>query len=352
MKKLTVFLMILVGSLIILSGCGVAVDYVDQLTLNGIQYSASYDQVITDEKMIDKQIGTISGAHFLKNGTQAFSLKNMDKNKAVAVKSNGKWLLYKAVSDNNSISKGNGIKEATYSATSLIVQKVGSEETQKIDNKEKIKKVLDGIKAGLETTTSVGSAEGNNYNFYFVIPDKEGIGQIAYKYNLIFQDINLKGYIRRYNDIYIVDSSISKIITEPFGVQETIYDSTLGGKQQIYNTITDGKLVLNKVVKETPEEKFKVTALKQGEDIWQNGNKVKDKLPGKYKVEIYLKDTKLQDKVLLQLSDKQVKLLGVVSINATSAEGGASSVIYLCYDKEPNFNFDESQDAFVLASVN
>lgn len=86
--------------------------------MNGIQYLATYDQVITDEKMIDKQIGTISEAPFLKNGTEAFS------------------------DNNDSIPNGNGIEEDTYSAMSLIVQKVDSEETQKIDDKEKIKLVF------------------------------------------------------------------------------------------------------------------------------------------------------------------------------------------------------------------
>lgn len=385
MRKLIVFLIVIIIITIPSAGCArksqgpasvaggnttaanVCIDYADVFTMEGIHYMAASDQVITDEKMIGKEIGSIkfnlveSGAAanyqmkdgdatFLKVGAKIFSLKNFDKKEAVAAQNQGKWILYKAMESNskNELPTGNGITEETYKAASLIVEKPGVEQPVKIEDKEKIKKVLDGIKVGVQTKDNMNYPEGNIYTFYFVVPDKNGIGQIVYRYYLSFQDINLDGYVRRFNDTYKVNSSVSKIITEIFGVPSTIYDNKLGGKQQIYDIYADGKFILRKVVKETPQEKFAVKVLKQGEDIWQNGSKVKDTLNGKFKVEVFMKDTKLQDKIMNVINSKQYKLSGVSQISCSTADGGNSYVLYLCYDEQPDLYLDETADTFVL----
>ncbi|MCB2288508.1 hypothetical protein LGK97_01840 [Clostridium sp. CS001] len=95
----------------------------------------------------------------------------------------------------------------------------------------------------------------------------------------------------------------------------------LGGKQQIYDMVADGKFILSKFVKETAQEKFKVKTIKQGEEIWQNGYRAMDTLIGKYKVEIFMKDTKIQEKIWGMINSKQYKLPGVISINFTQADG-------------------------------
>jgi len=198
----------------------------------------------------------------------------------------------------------------------------------------------------------VNYIEGNDYSFYFIIPDENGIGQIVHKYYFKFQDINLRGYVRRFNDNYTVNSSVNKIITESFGASEVIYDSKLGGEQQIYDILADGKFILRKVIKETPQEKFRVKTIKQGEEIWQNGERALDTLIGKYKVEIFMKDTKIQEKILGMINSKQYKLPGVIAINFSKADGGNSSVLYLSYDKEPELYLNENIDSFVLVSTN
>jgi hypothetical protein len=345
----------------------VCIDYADVFTLDGVDYSADYDQVITDEKIIEKDFGRIKftiadsnvginykskdgDATFLKPGTKVYSLKGYNKNEFAAAKRDGKWVLYKAMSQNtnNTAPSGNGITEETYQATALVVEKSENSQSVRIEDREKIKIVLDGIRAGVLTNDSISYPQGNMNTFYFVVPDKNGIGQIVYKYYLNFQDISLQGYIRRFNDTYKVDSSISKIIAESFGTTSTIYDIKVGGKQQIYEIYASGKFILRKVVKETPQEKFIVNTLTQGEEIWQNGTKGKDTLPGKYKVEIIMKDTKLQDKIVTTITSKEYKLPGVVDVSYSTADDGNSSVVYLCYDEQPDLYLDESADSFVL----
>ncbi|MBC8060919.1 MAG: hypothetical protein H7Y18_09655 [Clostridiaceae bacterium] len=374
-KLITIFIMI---NMILISATGCKtnslsekISYGDAITINGISYSGSYDEVITDDKMIGVDVGAIKfnlvqskvsstyqmkdgDATFLKVGTKIYSLKDIDKKDAVAALNEGKWILYKATTQNSSgvMPSGNGITEDTFKASALIVEKSGNKQQVKIEDSEKIKKVLEGIKMGVQTKEQLNFPEGNSYTFYFVIADKNGVGQIAYKYYLNFQDINLKGYVRGFDESYNVDSSVSKIIAESFGTSTNIFDFKLGGKQQIYDIYAEGKFILKKVVKETPKEKFKVKVLEQGAEIWQNGNKVKDNLPGKYKVEIFMKDTKLQEQIKNILTSKKYKLPGVSLISSTTTEEGNSTVLYLSYDKQPELYLDEMSDSFVLYGGN
>lgn len=375
MRRL-IFIVIIINIVLISTvGCGISagtkgIDYANTFMLKGVNYIED-NKVITDEKIIGLEVGTIKynlvdgkanskyhlkdgDATFLEVGTKIYSLKYMNEKDYVAAKKDGIWLIYKALleNSNDTAPSGNGITEDTFKATALIVEKSGDAQSIRIEDKEKIKKVVEGIKNGVETKETIGYPQENDYSFYFLIPDKNGIGQIVYKYYFKFQDINLKGYVRRFNDNYTVDSSVNKIIMEGFGNSEVIYDNVLGGNQQIYDMIADGKFILRKVVKETPQEKFKVKTIKQGEEIWQNGDRVKDILIGKYKVEIFMKDTKIQDKILNMINLKQYKLPGVISINFTQAEGGNSSVLYLSYDEEPELYLDENIDSFVFVSKN
>lgn len=375
MRRLIAIFMIINIVIISTTGCGISagikvIDYADTFMLKGVNYVEA-EEVITDEKIIGLEVGAIKynlvdgkansryhlkdgDATFLKVGTKIYSLKAMKEKGYLAAKKDGKWLLYKALLENSDdlAPSGNGVTEDTFKATAIIIEKQGDAQSIRIEDKEKIKKVLEGIKNGVETKEIIGYPQENDYSFYFLIPDKNGIGQIVYKYYFKFQDINLKGYVRRFNDNYTVDSSVNKIITEGFGNSEVIYDNKLGGNQQIYDMLADGKFILRKVVKETPQEKFKVKTIKQGEEIWQNGNRVKDILIGKYKIEIFMKDTKVQEKIFNKINSKQYKLQGVISINFTQADGGHSSVIYLSYDEEPDLYLDENIDSFVLVSKN
>jgi hypothetical protein len=343
------------------------IDYADIVQLNGIHYVAD-EQVITDDRVIDKEIGIIkftisesgAGVNYkakdgdatvLKAGTKVYSLKNIDSKEAVAAKNNSRWVLYRAMSEDNSVRKipfGNGITEETYNASAMVIEKLGTDKAIRIEDKVKIKTIIEGIKESKAGSVEIGYPQENYYSFYFVVPDKDGIGQITYKYYLNFQDVNLNGYLRRFNDHFIVDSNINKIVTEPFGETKSVYDINLGGKQQIYEIYAAGKFILRKVVKETPNEGFKLTILKQGEEIWQDGVKDKDNLPGKFKAEIFMKDTKLQQNVVDIINQKKYKMPQVVDIKYSTAEGGNSSVIYLCYDIEPKFFTQDGADSFVL----
>lgn len=209
MRKLIIILVLISVVLISAAGCGsnTIIDYEDVFMLNGINYSASSEQVITDDKTIGNELGTIKftltksrasstyqmkdgDATFLKAGTKIYYLKNVGKGEVVATKNQGNWILYKAMSSNNSDKSpsGNGITEDTFKASALIVKKTGNGKPVKIEDKEKIKKVLDGIKSGVQTKEDINYPEGNTYTFYFVVPDKNGIGQIVYRYYPGFQD--------------------------------------------------------------------------------------------------------------------------------------------------------------------
>jgi hypothetical protein len=378
MKKVALFI-VMIALLIFSNGCktigvrgpfskSVLVDWADVFNLNGIQYIAAHEQVITDDRVIDKEIGTIKfniseggvgheykvkdgDATFLKVSTKVYSIKGNEKAEYAAAHNNGRWILYRGINENSSSEKqptGNGITEESYNAVALVVEKIGNPKSVRIEDKDKIKKVLEGIKSGKATKEDISYPQDNLYSFYFVIPDKNGIGQIVYKYYLKFQDVNLDGYVRRFNDIYKVDSSVSKVIVEPFGASISVYDNKLGGKQQVYDIYADHKFILRKVVKETPQENFNIRILNQGEEIWQDGKKVQDNLLGKYKAEIFMKDTKLQEKVLNVISSKQYNLPKLLEMRYSLADGGNSSVIYLCYDTKPDFQVDESTDSFVM----
>jgi len=339
------------------------------LSISGSLYGNWSYQVITDKKILSKEIGTVkfdislydtitidtskeTYARFITEGSKIYSIKNIDKEVAVAVEDKGKLTLYRSEAGYKKIKAptGNGITKDCYKATALIVENQDDNKQIKIVDKAKIKKVLDGIKSGVSTKEEINYPDGNGYTFYFIIPDKNGIGQIVYEYLLNFQDINLNGYVTRFSDTYKVDSTVSKIITETFGSQVYTYDNDLGGKQQIYDMMAEVKFILRKVVKETPTEKFTVKVLKQGEEIWQGGNKVKDSLPGKFKIEIFMEDTKLQDNILNMITLMQYK--GLLAVNASTADAGNSSVLYLSYDEEPKLNFEESADSFVLFPSN
>ena len=68
-----------------ISNIGSVIDYADVLTLNGIHYSADYDQIITDDKIIETELGTIkftltdssvSSNYHLKDGDATFLKAN------------------------------------------------------------------------------------------------------------------------------------------------------------------------------------------------------------------------------------------------------------------------------------
>lgn len=381
MKKKIVLFIALILLLIFSSGCGTSkvkvplgstVDWADVLNVNGIHYIAAHEKVITDDRIINKEIGTIKfniseggaspdyrakdgDATFLKIGTKVYSIKGYEKTEYVAAQNDGRWVLYQASTQDKSSGEqptGNGITDESYNAVALVVEKLGSRQTVRIEDKDKIKKVLEGIKSGIITKEDISYPGDNMYSFYFVIPDKDGIGQIVYKYYFKFQDINLKGYVRRFNDIFKVDSSVCKIIAEPFGAAVSIYDDKLGGKQQIYDIYAEGKFILRKVIKEVPSKIFAVRIMNQGDEIWKEGKKVPDDLPGKYKIEVFMEDTKLQEKVLNIINSKKYKLPELVEMRYSSADGGNSSVLYLCYDTKPEFYMNESTDSFVLYRTN
>jgi len=224
---------------------------------------------------------------------------------------------------------------------------------KEITDKEIIKKIALTIRNAKRVSEPPNFNNGKYYDYHFVIRDSNGIGKIAYRYFAQMQDISFEGYIRAGGDIYKLDAEFNKLITKPFGSIISLYDEKLGGKQQMYEAfISSCKIIFRKLIKEGPSIKSEITLLNQGQNIWQNGSQVKDNLKGKYKLQVIMKDTTVQKKVVEQAKEDIARMPGVVDIIFTEGCAPDTLVVYICFDSKPVYDIGESEDSlsFVISS--
>lgn len=216
----------------IFSGCQtvkkqVCIDWVDAIKINNVRYYGSYNRVITDEKIIDKEIDVVKfkvaenvndpeyklkdgDATFLQPGTRIFSVKGYDKDKVAAVKVGVNWILYVAEGNGDLIKED---KEEESSASKLIVEGLNNKKVE-IEDKKKIEEIAKILKGSSNISQMPNLNNQKRFSFYFVIKDKVGVGKIATKYYLSYEDINNEGYIEDENGILKVNNTINKMLTE------------------------------------------------------------------------------------------------------------------------------------------
>ena len=239
-------------------------------------------------------------------------------------------------------------------AEKIVVRDINTEknEVKEITNKETINKIALYIKSTEKVSEMPNYFQGGmRYEYYFLVRDSNGIGKITYRYFISMQDINFNGYINtRQNDSYYKTSAdFNKLITSPFGSIPSAYDEKLGGKQQMYEAfLSSYKLIFRKLIKEGPSTKTDIIVLNQGENIWQNGSQIKDKLKGKYKVQIIMKDTTVQKNVMVKAFTDITKVPGAITINFTEGMTKDTLVIYICFDTKPEYVICDSEDSFVI----
>ncbi|GLC31594.1 hypothetical protein [Clostridium omnivorum] len=205
----------------------VCIDWVDAIKVNGKVYSNNYRQIITDEKIIDKEIDVVKfkvaenindpeyrlkdgDATFLQPGTKIFSVKGYDKNKVAAVKVGVNWILYIAEGNRDLVTED---KEEYISASKLVVAGINEKKIE-IEDKNKIEEIAKILKQNSNISQMPDLNNQKRFSFYFVIKDKDGIGKIATRYYLSYEDINNDGYIEAGNNILKVNNTINKMLTE------------------------------------------------------------------------------------------------------------------------------------------
>ena len=163
------------------------------------------------------------------------------------------------------------------------------------------------------------------------------------------QDISFNGYINaRGNGSYKTSVEFNKLITSSFKSISSAYDEKIGGKQQLYEISLAYKLIFRKLIKEGPSTKTDIVLLNQGENIWQNGSQIKDNLKGKYKLQLIMKYTTVQKKVMVKAFTDITKVHGAVSINFTEGMNKDTLVIYICFDTKPEYVIGDYEDSFVI----
>jgi hypothetical protein len=333
--------------------------------VNNTTYSRSYNEVITDDRTIDKEIAVIKikiegesklednspwASTIAEPGTKVYSLKGLDEKEVVVLKINGEWEIFRLM---NGLSQNHPIfTEDMLNAEKIVVRSVGEgkDEIKEIIAKETINKIALIIKNAEKLLDSPSYYQVKRYEYHFVVRDSNGVGQIGFRYFFTMQDINLDGFIStRGDDSYKVSAEFNKLITGPFGSIPSSYDEKLGGKQQLNEvTLTSSKQFFRKLIKEGPSTKTDVILLNQGENIWQNGNQIKDNLKGKYKLQLTMKDTTIQKKVMEKALIDITKVPGAVDLIFTEGSTKDTLVIYICFDSKPEYFIGEGDDSFVI----
>lgn len=231
MRRAFMFICCIVISVIFI-GCQpvkkqVCIDWVDAIKINSKVYSNNYRQIITDEKIIDKEIDVVKfkvaenvndpeyrlkdgDATFLQPGTKIFSVKGYDKDKAAAVKAGVNWILYIAEGNRDLIEED---KEGYSSASKLVVAGINEKKID-IEDKKKIEEMAKILKENSNISQMPNLNNQKRFSFYFVTKDKDGVGKIATRYYLSYEDINNDGYIEAGNNILKVNNTINKMLTE------------------------------------------------------------------------------------------------------------------------------------------
>jgi hypothetical protein len=333
---------------------------------NNTAYHKSYDEVITDERIIHERVGKVKRkmlrmfygnrllrngeASILKPGTEIYSIKGIDKVEALAVKENETWELYRAMGSSGYISRL--YTEDMLNSEKVVVSSLNNSdrgEIREITDKQIIKSLADGLKNAGAMSIHSGGSSNYTYAFYFYSKGEDGIGKIAYKYVLRFQDIALEGSIFAAGAYYKLNSDFLKLISSPFGVTNSAYDVGLGGKLQI-NTVSffSPKYVFKGLAKNMDNNRFEIKILNQGDQIWENGLRVDDNLQGKFKIEVTMRDTKVQKKVIDDCTQNLSKIKGATSIRFTQGESRDTTVMYISFDTKPDFKGDQSSDSLIL----
>lgn len=333
--------------------------------VNNTTYIMSSNEVITDERIIDREIGVIKSrlndekGKFEDNspwtssiadaGTKVYSIKGISHKEAIALKINGQWEIFRVM---NSLKQDHPIfTEDMLKAEKFVIREIGKgkDSVKEIRDKETINKIALYIKNSEKVSGITSYFEGGKqYQYYFVIRDSNGIGKISYKYFFTMQDINFNGYIdTRENDSYKTSIEFNKLITGPFGSIPSAYDEKLGGKQQIYEVQLSPKIIFRKLIKEAADTKNEIDLLNEGESIWNNGSQIKDNLKGKYKLQVIMKDTTIQ-KNILEKAIADAKVPGAVSIKFTEGSTKDTLVMYIGFDTKPDYFVSDSGDCFVI----
>jgi len=321
------------------------------------------DDVITDERVIDKEIATIEiklnggekidhnspwASTIAEPGTKVYSIKGLNEKEAIALKRDGYWQIFRVM---------NGIRQSQpiFTEDMLKSEKIvvtysdnGKSEIKEITDKETIEKVAIAIKNAEKVSEPPSYYGSKYYEYYFVIRDSNGIGKIAHRYYATMQDIDFEGYIRTGGDVYKLGADFNKLITSPFGSIQSAYDEKLGGKKQINEAFIGAKVIFRSLIKEQSSSKSEIALLNEGDNIWQNGRQIKDNLKGKYKLQIIMKDTTVQKQVVEEAARQINKTPDALSINFTEGSTKDTLVIYLCFDTKPEFNSGESDNSFVI----
>jgi hypothetical protein len=231
MKRISLFIfsLFLIGAL---SGCmpgarKVCIDWVDAIKINNKVYSNDYRRVITDEKIINKEIDVVKfkvaenindpeyrlkdgDATFLEPGTKIFSVKGYDSDNVAAVKVGVNWILYIAEGSRDLIQQN---KEEYGNALKLVVEGL-SEKKIEIEDKKKIEEIANILKGSSNVSQMPNFNNQKRFSFYFILKDRNGVGKIAEKYYLSYEDINNDGYIENGKDIIKVNNTINIMLTE------------------------------------------------------------------------------------------------------------------------------------------
>lgn len=368
MRKILISSAVLVMFLIIVwaSSIGRSSKLAPVFVLNNTAYHKSYEEVITDERIIDEKVGKVKHkmlriffgnrvlrngeASVLKPGTEIYSIKGIDKEEALAVKENGTWELYRAMGSSGYTYPL--YTEDMFDSDKVVVSSLNNSdrgEIREITDKQIIKSLADGLKNAEALSIISGGSSNYTYAFYFYSRDEYDIGKIAYRYVLRFQDIALEGSTYAAGAYYKLNSDFLKLISYPFAVTSSAYDAELGGELQI-NTVSffSPKFVFKGLAKNMDYNRFEIKLLNEGEQIWENGLKVSDNLQGKFKIEVTMRDTKVQKKVIDDCTENLSKIKGAVSIRFTHGDSRDTTVMYIGFDSMPDFKGDQSSDSLIL----
>jgi len=337
-------------------------DMPNMVRVNNTEYHAG-SEVITDERIIDREIGEIKirldehskveensswASTVAEPGTKVYSIKGLNEKEAIALKIHDQFVLFRV--------KGGPrqslpiFTEDILKAEKIVVKEcgIGQDEVKEIKDRETINKITSLMKKAEKLSDLPTFHDGKLYEYYFVVRDSKGIGKVAYKYFATMQDINFDGYIRTDGEIYKLNPEFNKLITSPFGSIQSSYDEKLGGKKQVYKAFIGAKIIFRSLIKEESAGKSEITLLDKGADIWQNGSQIKDNLKGNYKLQIIMKDTTVQKNVIEEATKEIYRTRGAVSINFTEGSTKDTLVIYICFDTKPEYFISEGDNSLVI----
>ncbi|MDI6619404.1 MAG: anti-sigma factor [Clostridiales bacterium] len=335
---------------------GTMADLAAMIRLNDVDYLAS-DDVVADERIIGGQIGKITksiadehsntkitngSATILPVGTTVYSINDM--NDAIAVKYNGKWEVYKK----RGTDKLRFLFNDDYANAEKIIisyNNDGKESKREITDRNTITAVVKYLKSVRPEDQAIQYSNQNTCSFYFYIKDGSGIGKIVPSIMIVYNDPKLGGYIS-YDHYYKVTPEVLKLFVP--GTANTGYDVSMGGAFQIYDAYLSPKFLIRRFVKDENGPKAQVKVIKKDEKIWSDGKLINDTLSGNYKLMVLMRGTTIQNKAAEKIKSDYKKIPGAVSISISKGETDDTTVIYIGFDKIPNYKFDEFGESIMI----